>query len=159
MFYCRSLLCFTLYCVLFPPVPSIVLTVFLGLISLFMTLAQPLFQISLATGYDDDLSDCENVVFVLCIRECVCVCVYNEIKLYIDVEIKIKWLLEVFTCFVTKLMCFFSFISLLCAIVAGSREEKIWRQCGFITLVIFVMSLLLTIISYFLADLTLKRIM
>ncbi|XP_065913837.1 piezo-type mechanosensitive ion channel component 1-like isoform X3 [Dysidea avara] len=53
-------------------IPSIVLTVFLGLISLFMTLAQPLFQISLATGYDDDLSDC-------------------------------------------------------------SREEKIWRQCGFIT--------------------------
>ena len=57
----NSLTDFTHLCVLlFIPVPSIVLTVFLGLTSLFMTLAQPLFQISLITGYDDNLSSCEN---------------------------------------------------------------------------------------------------
>jgi len=47
-------------CTIILTVPSIVLTLFLGLISLFMTLAQPLFQISLATGYGDDLEPCKD---------------------------------------------------------------------------------------------------
>ena len=56
-------------CTIIPTVPSVVLTLFLGLISLFMTLAQPLFQISLATGYDDDLESCKDksvIIDIVC---------------------------------------------------------------------------------------------
>ena len=57
-------------------VPSLVLTILLALLSLFMTLAQPLFQISIATGYDDELEQCKDaysvysVYSVCCVRVC-----------------------------------------------------------------------------------------
>ena len=53
---CLALIC----CVVFS-VPSLVLTILLALLSLFMTLAQPLFQISMATDYDDELEQCKDV--------------------------------------------------------------------------------------------------
>ena len=46
-------------CVVFS-VPSLVLTILLALLSLCMTLGQPLFQISIATGYDDELDPCKD---------------------------------------------------------------------------------------------------
>ena len=68
--YCSICELCTALCVLFPLlVPSVVLTIFLGLISSLMTLAQLLFQISLATGYDDNLEPCEDnsVLTAICV--------------------------------------------------------------------------------------------
>jgi len=54
-----TIFCLILCCTVFSLVPNLVLTVFLAFLSVFMTLAQPLFQISLATGYDDEIDPCK----------------------------------------------------------------------------------------------------
>ena len=57
------------------------LTILLALVSVSMTIAQPLFQISLATGYDDELEQCKDTCCIcnvcntyMCVCACACVC-------------------------------------------------------------------------------------
>ena len=63
-------------------VPSLVLTILLAFVSVSMTIAQPLFQISLATGYDDELEQCKDTCCMyvhVCVCVGVCVCAHMRV--------------------------------------------------------------------------------